>query len=216
MIVIVQAPAKETIASSKSVKDLYMRPRVLPAIIPTIVLAVATPLSAQHANHSGHSDHGSPGSAPAILPTEPGDGGFAAIAEIVSILVEDPDTDWSRVDIDGLRSHLVDMNQLVVGARVRSERLPDGLRLRIGTAGRAGAAASRMVPAHGPVLASETGWLSEVAHSGDEIVWTVTGNSEQGAARIQALGFFWADGNWRPPPSASSCAGPRPVRSLNE
>lgn len=167
-----------------------MLPKILPAIVPALVFAIATPLTAQQASHAGHADHASPGAAPAILPTEPGDGGFAAIAEIVAILFEDPETDWSRVDIDGLRAHLVDMNQLVVGARVRSERLPDGLHLRIETGGRAGAAASRMVPVHGPVLASETGWRSEVTQNGDEIVWTVTGNSAEDAARVQALGFF--------------------------
>ena len=123
-------------------------------------------------------------------PPSRGDDAFAAIAEIVAMLSADPETDWNRVDIDGLRAHLVDMNVLVLGASVRSEPVPDGLRMRVGTAGRPGEAASRMVPAHGPVLAAETGWQSEVTRDGPEIVWTVRGAAAAAAVRIQALGFF--------------------------
>ena len=164
--------------------------RAFLTVIPTLVLAAATPLAAQHANHADHSDQVSPGTVATGLPTEPGDGAFAAISEIVAILSEDPETDWSHVDIDGLREHLVDMNQLVLGASVRAERLPDGLRMRIEATGRPGEAASRMVSAHGPVLAAETGWQSEIVRDGDEIVWTVKGTDEDDVARIHALGFF--------------------------
>lgn len=158
--------------------------------IATFVAGATTPLAAQQANHSGHVDHVMAEPQASGLPAEPGDGSFAAIIEIVGMLSADPDTDWTRVDIDGLREHLVDMNQLVVGASIRSEPLPNGLRMRIDTAGRAGEAASRMVPAHAPFLAAETGWQSEVAREGDEIVWTVTATDAGAGARIQALGFF--------------------------
>ena len=82
------------------------------------------------------------------------------------------------------------MNQLFIGASVRSEVLADGLRMRISTSGRAGKAASRMVPAHAPFLARETGWDAQVARSGEEIVWTVTDADTGTVERIQALGFF--------------------------
>ncbi|MCA8883441.1 MAG: hypothetical protein KDA50_06805 [Rhodobacteraceae bacterium] len=155
-----------------------------------LAATAAASQTAQHANHADHAGHALPGSEAANLPSEPGDGAFAAIAEIVALLSGDPATDWTRVDIDGLRQHLVDMNQLIVGANVRAEPLPDGLRMRIDTQGRAGEAAARMVPAHGPVLAAETGWQSEVTDDGDHLVWTVTSADEAAAARIQALGFF--------------------------
>jgi hypothetical protein len=141
-------------------------------------------------DHSGHSGHIMAEPETSGIPSEPGDGSFAAIIEIVAMLSADPDTDWTRVNIDGLRDHLVDMNQLVVGASVRSEPLPNGLRLRIGTAGRPGEAASRMVPAHATFLESETGWQSNIVHEGDEIVWTVTAAEAGTIARIKALGFF--------------------------
>lgn len=156
----------------------------------SLIGLAAVPSSAQQTNQMNHAGHVMPNAAAAGLPTEPGDGAFAAIAEIVTILSADPETDWSRVDIDGLREHLVDMNQVVLGASVRSEPLSDGLRMRIATAGRPGEAASQMVPAHGSVLAAETGWQSEVTRDDHEIVWTVTGPNENASVRIQALGFF--------------------------
>jgi len=152
--------------------------------------AAAAPLAAQHAEHSGHADHIMAEPAASDLPSEPGDGSFAAIIEIVAMLSADPETEWTRVDIDGLREHLVDMNQLIVGASVRSEPLPDGLRMRIATSGRAGEAASRMVPAHTPFLETETGWQSEVARDEDDILWIVTAEKAGDVAQIQALGFF--------------------------
>jgi len=164
--------------------------RVFAMTIASFVAVAATPLAAQHANHANHAGHGMSEPGASELPSEPGDGSFAAIIEIVAMLSADPDTDWTRVDIDGLREHLVDMNQLVIGASVRSEPLPEGLRMRIGTSGRPGKAASRMVPAHAPFLVAETGWQSEVARDGNEIVWTVTAADAGDVARIQALGFF--------------------------
>lgn len=164
--------------------------RVLGMTLATFGAVAASSLMAQHAEHSGHAAHVMADTGASGAPTEPGDGSFAAIIEIVAMLSADSDTDWTRVDIDGLREHLVDMNQLVIGASVHSEPLPNGLEMRIDTSGRAGEAASRMVPAHAPFLAAETGWESEVASEGDEIVWTVTTADAGAVARIQALGFF--------------------------
>ena len=115
---------------------------VLAMTIATLAAVAATPLAAQHADHSGHAGYVMAEPGASGVPSEPGDGSFAAIVEIVAMLSADPDTDWTRVDIDGLREHLVDMNQFMIGASVRSEPLPNGLRMRISTSGRAGEAAS--------------------------------------------------------------------------
>lgn len=120
--------------------------------------------------------------------TEPGQGAFAAISEIVKLLTEDPDTDWSRVDIDALRAHLVDMDDLINRTEVSQEDLDEGLRMTFDLALPANAAALRMVPAHAPVLAGETGWSSEVSRDADLLIWTV--RSSERVAQIKALGFF--------------------------
>ena len=40
-------------------------------------------------------------------PTRPGQDAFAAIQAIVQILDADPQTDWSKVDLEALRQHLI-------------------------------------------------------------------------------------------------------------
>ncbi|NNF25183.1 MAG: hypothetical protein HKN63_10335 [Rhodobacteraceae bacterium] len=138
---------------------------------------------------SAHDEnHGHQVKAAQHLPTEPGQGAFASIAEIAALLAADPGTDWKRVDIDALQAHLVDMDRLVTLARPANEDLQDGLRITLPLDGPEGATLLRMLPAHGPVLEAETGWTSDLEITETWIVWTVTSPTE--ALRIQGLGFF--------------------------
>lgn len=155
-----------------------------PLAMMVTILAGILPVEAQHAGHAGHH-------APLVLtPQEPGNGAFAAIAEIVQLLARDDATDWSTVDIDALRTHLVDMDALIIGAEVETQELPDGLVMSVSRGGRPGAAAERMVPAHAPVLAAETGWSSSIDRQSETIVWTVRATDEADVIRLKALGFF--------------------------
>ena len=81
--------------------------RLIPLLL---AIVMAAPVAAQHAHSAnGHTMGG---------PQETGQSTFAALAEIVAILQADPETDWERVDIDGLRRHLVDMDLLTQEAVV--------------------------------------------------------------------------------------------------
>ncbi|MEH6645345.1 hypothetical protein [Sulfitobacter sp.] len=151
-----------------------------------ITLGMTSAALAQHAGHTGHATNHSQ----AAFPAERGDANFAAIAEIVQILSQDPETDWSRVNIDALRTHLVDMSMLTSNAIVKTDLIENGVEMQVSRSGRAGEAASRMVPAHGPVLEAETGWISQVSTSDAFISWTVTSLTEAQAQQIKALGFF--------------------------
>jgi hypothetical protein len=55
-----------------------------------------------------------PGGAPVAA------GAFGAIAEIVQLLDADPQIDWSQVDLERLRQHLIDMNDVVLRADVKA------------------------------------------------------------------------------------------------
>ena len=57
------------------------------------------------------------GNSAAVTATQPGQSAFAAIQEIVDILEADPKTDWSKVNIDALREHLVDMSNVTLDDR---------------------------------------------------------------------------------------------------
>ena len=65
---------------------------------------VPTAASAQQSTHTMHHQmmHRMPKGQ--TVPTQPGQEAFAAIQEIVAMLEADPRTDWSKVDIDALRS----------------------------------------------------------------------------------------------------------------
>ncbi len=77
-------------------------------------------------SHEAHALHGE-----APRPEEGGQSAFAAIAEIVALLEEDPDTDWSTVDITALREHLVDMNSLMLNANATTTVEGNTIRFRV-------------------------------------------------------------------------------------
>jgi hypothetical protein len=61
-------------------------------------------------------------------PAQAGQAACSAIQELVVLLEADPSVDWNRVDFDALRSHLVDMDNVTTGARVRTEAIERGAR----------------------------------------------------------------------------------------
>ena len=111
-----------------------------------IVALMALPAAAQHAHH------GSGG------PVETGQSAFAAIAEIVQILWDDPSTDWTEVDIQALREHLVDMELVTTEAKVRIESEGRIVEFQVSGEGDVADAIERMVLAHSPLLEMATGW----------------------------------------------------------
>ena len=50
------------------------------------------------------------------------------IQEIVAMLAADPQTDWSKVNIEALREHLVDMDNVTLHAHATSEDVDNGVR----------------------------------------------------------------------------------------
>lgn len=126
----------------------------------------------------------------ALQPTEPGQGAFAAIAEIIALLEADPNTDWSKADIGALREHLVDMNELILNAVAREEPIPGGLRITITGEGRTLRAIRDMVPAHAAELAKIEGWQVEAAAQDEGATLRVTSRAPLQEARIRGLGFF--------------------------
>ena len=156
---------------------------------PLTIIALATlaaPLAAQHSHSS--MQHNAPASDAPL--TEPGQGAFAAIAEVVQHLNADPVTDWSSVDLDALRAHLVDMDLVATRANVQVERLPDGLRA-VATGDEATAAAlGRMVPAHAAQLAADPAWTATAEATQDGAVLKVTSHDLATVKRIHGLGYF--------------------------
>ena len=83
------------------------------------------PAAAQHTHdHARHADN-------ETQPVEVGQSAFAAMAEIVEMLRQNPDTDWASVDIPALQRHLVDM-ELLATQSVAEETATNGyVRFRV-------------------------------------------------------------------------------------
>ena len=137
-----------------------------------VTLFLAPPVLAQH-THSR------------AKPTEVGESAFAALAEIVGMLRQNPHTDWSSVDIPTLQRHLVDM-ELLATQSVAEQFVLDGV-VEFSATGTPDVieALHRMVPAHAPFLDAETGWITDVERYEAGVIVRVKGEEQM----IKALGF---------------------------
>jgi len=124
------------------------------------------------------------------VPTMPGQDAFGAIQEIVGILEADPNTDWSKVDLEALRQHLIDMNEVTLKADAAAKPIDGGIEVRVTGSGRTLAAIQRMVPAHAREIDGLNGWSAKSAPLADGVLLTVTSTDPKEVAHIRGLGFI--------------------------
>jgi hypothetical protein len=122
-------------------------------------------------------------------PMSAGQDAFGAIQEIVGILDADPNTDWSKVDIDALREHLIDMNEVTLRATADERVLTDGVDITITGEGRTLEAIKRMVPAHAQEL-NRIGWTTKTEEMPNGVRLVVTTADPQQLAKLKGLGFL--------------------------
>jgi hypothetical protein len=124
------------------------------------------------------------------MPTRAGQAAFGAIQEIVTILLAEPATNWSKVDIDALRQHLIDMDEVTIRATVQKEPIDHGLRLTVTGDGRTLEAIQRMLPAHAQDTNGLYGWTVQAKPlpDGEELI--VTAANDADVTKIRALGFM--------------------------
>jgi hypothetical protein len=119
-----------------------------------------------------------------------GQDAFAAIGEIIALLQADPMTDWSQIKIATLREHLVDMNRLVLDAKVVETPIDRGLEMTINGQGRTLQAIQNMVPAHASMLNDLNNWIATAERTTTGAKLTVTSQNTKDVAHIRGLGFF--------------------------
>jgi len=159
------------------------------ALLGFAILASASNMAAAQ-DHSMHHDMGS---APLH---ETGQAAFAAIQEAVTALAADPNTDWSRVDIERLRQHLIDMDEVTLHAAIRVEPIRDGERYYVTGSGRTLQAIQSMVMGHVNAMGDSQHWTMTAASLRDGAVVTVMAKRPSDVGRIHALGLIgmMADG----------------------
>ncbi len=153
-------------------------------------MAVAQTAHSGHADGTDHAAHGTAETLGGTSLTEPGQGAFAALAEVVRVLEADPATDWTLVDLAGLRTHLVDMDRLISDAEVTRTDLPDGIAAQATGDEETVATLRRMVPAHAMQLALDERWVVTATEMADGVELRVTSDDPAVVARIKGLGFF--------------------------
>jgi hypothetical protein len=164
-------------------------PAIAAALLAFSVLA-ARPLTAQEHVHTPGMTHPAPA---AQLPTQGGQAAFAAIAEIVALLQADATTDWSKVNLERLRRHLVDMDLVTLRSRVVATPVAGGAQFVVRGTGETVAAIKRMTGAHVTMLANSGGprVVRTVLPDGVRLVVTAADPADTAAvARIRGLGFI--------------------------
>jgi hypothetical protein len=128
--------------------------------------------------------------AASTTPTLPGQDAFGAIQEIVQIIDADPKTDWSKVDLEALRQHLIDMNEVTLKADAAPQQIEGGLEIAVTGTGRTLVAIQRMVPAWAQTMDGHQGWSAKVAPLPNGELLTVTATDPKEVQHIRGLGFI--------------------------
>ncbi|HUI21481.1 MAG TPA: hypothetical protein VLZ74_10630 [Methylocella sp.] len=142
--------------------------------------------------------HGEPGAAmqggqtTLVEPTLPGQDAFGAIQEIVQILEADPKTDWSKVNLEALRQHLIDMNEVTLKAVTFVKPVDGGLEIAVTGNGRTIDAIQRIVMAHARVIEKRHphGWSAKAGTLPDGVLIRVTSDTAGETQHIRGLGFI--------------------------
>ena len=169
--------------------------RSIAAILTAALSLVAAPAFAQEHQHTPGMAH-TPGmdmsaAKSGALPREGGQAEFAAVGEIANLLQADPKTDWSRVDLGALHAHLIDMDNVMMRARVVTTPVPGGARFEIaGDDEAVRRSIQHMVASHTAMTDGDSGRHEVSASTTEGATMTVTGPGETAAAEIRALGFF--------------------------
>ncbi len=142
---------------------------------------------AVHHPHDTHQHH-----APAVpsVAKEPGQSAFAALSEAVAVLETDPTTDWSKVNVERLRDHLLDMDEVVMRSEAKLSSIDNSISIDVRGAGRTLEAIRRMVPAHAGMMNGYRGWRSSTQLHDNGVIWTLMTPSPAERERIRALGFY--------------------------
>jgi hypothetical protein len=125
-----------------------------------------------------------------IVPAESGQSAFGAIHEIVEILDADPKTDWSRVDIDALRAHLIDMDNVTLHAKIAYEPTSTGERIRVSGDGDVRDSIQRMVLMHAAMAGDTPDWHMDATRTSEGALIELTSKSAFGLEKAKALGLI--------------------------
>ncbi|MBE8162926.1 MAG: hypothetical protein HAW63_02945, partial [Bdellovibrionaceae bacterium] len=143
---------------------------------------------------SGHEGHKPV--AKKIVLTEAGNDAFGTIQEIITKLSQDPTTDWSKVNLEAVRKHLLDMYDMTMSVTVVSQKpVSGGMEAVVyPTTDRAAKALVRVFNAHPAQLKKESGWDMTIkkgfGKKYNKYIVTVTTSKDSEVDKIRGFGYI--------------------------
>jgi len=151
--------------------------------------------------------------------TESGTDIFATIQEAIQELSADPNTDWSKVNLEALRQHLRDMFEFSYNVDVLSQQAIDhGVKIRVKPVTvRAEKALDKVLNAHPMMLKMETGWDMQSSKANGEYQIIVTTAKTTEVNKIRGLGYIGllAIGNHHQPHHWAMASGQNPHHKMH-
>jgi len=157
-----------------------------------VVVSVTLLASAAHAQTAGSMDHASHMQSRTMGTMPAGQDAYATLAAVVATLESDSTTDWSTVNIEALRQHLIVMNEVTLRARVTQTSVAGGARMDVTGEGHVAESIRSMLHMHAMMLAREGPYKTAVDDIPGGVRFTVTAANAQddkAVARIRGLGF---------------------------
>lgn len=124
--------------------------------------------------------------------TMPGNDIFGTIREVVAKLEADPNTDWSKVDMQALWQHLLDMKAFTEEVHVISKKpIENGVEIQVQPqTKRAVEALKHLFSMHPAMLKMEKGWDMIAKPNGGQWTVTCTTKNKSEVQKIRALGYI--------------------------
>ena len=143
-------------------------------------------------DHSDMIQHEQKNETSTVMLTEAGNDAFGTIQEVIMKLNNDPNTDWTKINIEALRQHLLDMNDMTLHVDVISQKpIPSGLEAIVRpTTDRAALALEKIFKAHPAQLNRETGWNMQVVKNNGVYILITTSENPNDTSKIRGLGYI--------------------------
>ena len=191
---------------------MYLRKLSL-SIVATIIVIPMASAHMHHANmnHAAMMRHNT---APTqVKLTESGTDPFATLQEVIAVLESNPNTNWEKVNIEALRLHLVEMQDMTINVDVKQQYIDNGFQAVVTpTTNRAVKSLTRVLSGHPAQMKAETGWDMQVQNNNGVFTLTVTTDNVKDVTKIRGLGYIgvMAYGNHHQPHHWAMASGDNP------
>ena len=179
-------------------------------------MTIVMPMASAHMHHTNmtHAEMMGYSTAPTqVVLTESGTDPFATLQEVITALEADPSTNWERVNIEALRLHLVEMQDMTINVAVKQRHINNGFQAVVTpTTSNAVQSLTRVLSGHPAQMKAETGWDMQVRDNNGVFTLTVTTDNAIDVAKIRGLGYIgvMAYGNHHQPHHWAMASGGNP------